>query len=36
MIFNRWGDLIYQTSDIYFEWDGSYKGNESPEWILCV
>jgi len=31
MIFNRWGDLIYQTSDIYFEWDGSYKGNLSPD-----
>jgi len=31
MIFNRWGDLIYQTSDIYFEWDGSYRGNLSPD-----
>jgi gliding motility-associated-like protein len=31
MIFNRWGDLIYQTDDIYFEWDGTYKGHQSPD-----
>jgi gliding motility-associated-like protein len=34
MIFNRWGDLIYQTSDIYFEWDGSYKGKMVPDEAL--
>jgi len=31
MIFNRWGDLIYQTSDIYFEWDGTYQGHLVPD-----
>jgi gliding motility-associated-like protein len=24
-IFNRWGELIYSTTDQYFRWDGSYK-----------
>lgn len=34
MIFNRWGELIYQTSDIYFEWDGTYKGQLVPDEAL--
>jgi len=34
MIFNRWGDLIYQTSDVYFEWDGTYKGHIVPDEAL--
>jgi gliding motility-associated-like protein len=25
-IFNRWGEMIYQTTDQYFKWDGSYNG----------
>ena len=25
-IFNRWGQLIFQTDDINFEWDGTYNG----------
>jgi gliding motility-associated-like protein len=24
-IFNRWGELIYHTTDQYFKWDGDYK-----------
>jgi gliding motility-associated-like protein len=25
-IFNRWGHLIYTSTDPYFQWDGSYNG----------
>jgi len=27
-IYNRWGTLVYQSSDFFFRWDGTYKGNE--------
>jgi gliding motility-associated-like protein len=27
-IFNRWGQMIYETSDINKGWDGTYKGNQ--------
>ena len=30
IIFNRWGELIYQTNDMFGSWDGTYKGNPSP------
>jgi gliding motility-associated-like protein len=26
LIFNRWGDLIFQTSDQHHGWDGTYNG----------
>jgi len=29
-IFNRWGNLIYETNDIFKGWDGSYKNNGTP------
>jgi gliding motility-associated-like protein len=25
-IFNRWGEKVYETNDIEFAWDGTYKG----------
>jgi gliding motility-associated-like protein len=25
-IFNRWGELVFETSDQQFRWDGRYKG----------
>ncbi|MBL7899367.1 MAG: choice-of-anchor L domain-containing protein [Crocinitomicaceae bacterium] len=28
-IFDRWGQLVYETSDMYFKWDGLYK-NQIP------
>ncbi len=30
-VFNRWGELIYQTHDIDAGWDGTYKGAYSPQ-----
>ena len=29
-IYNRWGQLIFQTTDLYEGWDGSYKGKACP------
>lgn len=29
-IFNRWGELIYTTSDILAPWDGTYGGSPAP------
>jgi len=26
-IFNRWGELLYSSNDVNFEWDGMYKGS---------
>lgn len=30
LIFNRWGELIFETEDKYFQWDGTYKGKRVP------
>ena len=32
-IFNRWGEIIYYTSDPEFEWDGKLNGNPLPEGV---
>ncbi len=29
-IVNRWGELIYATSNIFDGWDGTFNGSESP------
>ena len=29
-IFNRWGELVYETHDINQGWDGIYKGVKQP------
>lgn len=31
MIFDRWGNLIYQSNDITKGWDGTYKNNECQQ-----
>lgn len=30
-IYNRWGELLFTTTDIFKGWDGRYKGKEQPE-----
>lgn len=29
-IFNRWGQIVYQSKDIHEGWDGSFQGQDSP------
>jgi gliding motility-associated-like protein len=30
-IFNRWGELMYTTTDLQQGWDGNFRGNPMPE-----
>jgi gliding motility-associated-like protein len=38
IIFNRWGEIIYESNSIHDVWDGMYLGNEMPigtyPWII--
>ncbi len=29
-IFNRWGELVFETKDVGIGWDGKFKGKEAP------
>lgn len=33
-LFNRWGEIIYQSNDHYFRWDGTYKGQPVSPQVL--
>lgn len=33
-IFNRWGELIYLTTDQYFQWDGNYKNFQVQDGVV--
>lgn len=28
LVFDRWGEKVFETNDQYFKWDGSYKGEK--------
>ena len=32
-IFNRWGELVFETGDSNFKWDGNYKGQPAPQGV---
>lgn len=33
VIYNRWGEVVFETNDIYAGWDGTYKGAKCPDGI---
>jgi gliding motility-associated-like protein len=37
-VYNRWGELIFYSSNLSYQWDGTYKGNEVPQdvyvWVI--
>ena len=35
-VFNRYGELVYETSDITKGWDGTYKGVKQNIGKLCM
>ena len=30
-VFDRWGELVFEASDLGQGWDGTYKGSDAPE-----
>jgi gliding motility-associated-like protein len=36
MIFDRWGNKLFQTQDPSFRWDGTVKGNPLPEGVYTI
>lgn len=37
-IYNRWGELLFESTDISKQWDGWYKGNPAPidEYVYSI
>jgi gliding motility-associated-like protein len=33
LIYNRWGEIVFQSMDISFGWDGTIKGQIAPEGV---
>jgi len=32
-VYNRWGELVFESHDVQHGWDGNYKGKEAPAGI---
>lgn len=35
-IFDRWGEKLFETDDLYTGWDGTYKGEKAPLAVYVV
>lgn len=35
-IFNRWGELLFETDDIHKGWDGKFNGSDCPTGVYVV
>ena len=35
-VFNRWGELIFESDDVRYGWDGTYRGQLSPQDVYVV
>jgi gliding motility-associated-like protein len=33
LIFNRWGQQIYESTDANIGWDGTFRGNQCPDGV---
>ena len=31
LVFNRWGDMVYETDNYVNQWDGTHKGEHLPD-----
>ena len=36
MIFDRWGEKVFETTDLYTGWDGTFKGQKAPSAVYAV
>lgn len=32
-IFSRWGDMVFESRDENYRWDGKYKNEYVPAWL---
>ena len=32
-VYNRWGELLWETEDKYLGWDGLYNGQKAPQGV---
>ncbi len=35
-IYNRWGEKLFETEDLYTGWDGTYMGQKAPSAVYAV